>query len=184
MRRLALVTLLFVAACNRRDPNAPTGAYMETRQSDPTALPPPVRPNEWPGAASSKGPSTSGGAGAGRAGAGQGPARPPITTIAARRIVVRWLGCPGSNPSITRTESEARAFAEELRRRAKAGEDFADLATKHSDDASKSRGGALGRFSRGDVAGTTVTAAFDLAIGDVSEVIRADDGFHLFLRTE
>lgn len=155
---------------------------MEARQSDPTAMPPPVRPNEWPGASSSKGPSSSGGTS--RAGTGQGPARPQVTNIAARRIVIRWLGCPGSNPSITRTESEARAFTEELRRRAKAGEDFADLATRHSDDASKSRGGALGRFSRGDVAGTTVAAAFDLAIGEVSEVIRADDGFHLFLRTE
>lgn len=183
MRRLALVAVLVVAGCNRRDPNAPTGAYMETRQSDPTAMPPP-RPTAWPGASLSNGPGAGSGPSASRPATGQGPARPQVTTIAARRIVIRWLGCPGSNPSITRTESEARAFAEELRRRAKAGEDFAELATKHSDDASKSRGGALGRFSRGDVAGTTVAAAFELAIGDVSEVIRADDGFHLFLRTE
>src|SRR5690606_25950078 len=43
----------------------------------------------------------------------------------AQVIVVAWQGAASAAPTITRSEAEARAKAEELRRRLDAGEDFA-----------------------------------------------------------
>jgi len=73
------------------------------------------------------------------------------------------------------TEREARAVLT----RARGGEDFAALARKHSQDTSAANGGDLGFFGRGQMVPEFETAAFDLAVGQVSDLVRSPFGFHL-----
>lgn len=83
------------------------------------------------------------------------------------------------DPSL-RTEAEALALAQELRQRILDGEDFATLAQEYSDDpGSAANGGDLGWFGRGVMVPAFEEAAFSLAVGEVSEPIKTDFGYHL-----
>jgi peptidyl-prolyl cis-trans isomerase D len=75
---------------------------------------------------------------------------------------------------------QAEAQARELATRARAGEDFAQLAREHSDDfGSRDAGGDLG-VSTGDAFPEPFEAALArLAEGEVSEPVRTDAGFHV-----
>jgi peptidyl-prolyl cis-trans isomerase D len=77
-------------------------------------------------------------------------------------------------------EDKSRAKVAEVIRRAKAGEDFARLATEISEDpGSKSKGGDLGWVSKGEMVPAFETAAFALARGEISaEPVRTPFGFH------
>ncbi|MDQ3816708.1 MAG: peptidylprolyl isomerase [Acidobacteriota bacterium] len=73
-----------------------------------------------------------------------------------------------------------RKTAEELRRKAQAGADFAALARQSSEDpASRERGGDLGTFTRNTHTREFDDAAFALKPGAMSDVIQTDFGFHL-----
>ncbi len=73
---------------------------------------------------------------------------------------------------------EALARAEALRARILGGESFEDVARSSSDDpGSKGSGGDLGYSARG--IWPFDEAAFSLAVGDLSEPIRSESGFHL-----
>ncbi len=76
--------------------------------------------------------------------------------------------------------AKARKQAEDLARRAQAGESFEDLASRHSEDAgSKAKKGDLGRFSRGVMVGPFDEAVFDMQPGEISAPVRTDFGFHV-----
>lgn len=78
----------------------------------------------------------------------------------------------------------ARARAEELRARIVGGADFAAVAAEASDDdVSKASGGDLGFVPRGQLAPELDRAAFALAAGEVGELVRSDQGYHI-LRVE
>ncbi len=79
-----------------------------------------------------------------------------------------------------KTEREARAVLA----RAKGGEDFAALARKHSQDTSAANGGDLGFFGRGQMVPEFETAAFGLAVGQVSDLVESPFGFHIIKVTE
>jgi parvulin-like peptidyl-prolyl isomerase len=73
-----------------------------------------------------------------------------------------------------------RARAEELRRKAAGGADFAALARESSDDpSSRERGGDLGSFTRDSHPRAFDTAAFALKPGTVGSVVQTDFGFHV-----
>jgi peptidyl-prolyl cis-trans isomerase C len=68
----------------------------------------------------------------------------------------------------------------DIQARLKKGEDFADLAGKYSDDpGSKERGGDLGYFSRGDMVPAFDKAAFALDVGQTSDIVETDFGYHI-----
>lgn len=77
-----------------------------------------------------------------------------------------------------------RRRAEELRARLERGEEFAALANEHSVDPSAERGGDQGLLSRGDLPPALADVVFALEPGEVSEVVPAEYGFHLFLVRE
>lgn len=65
------------------------------------------------------------------------------------------------------------------------GEDFAELARKFSDDpGSKTNGGELGFFGRGELVPEFENAAFSLNKGEVSDVIQTQFGFHIIKMIE
>jgi len=77
-------------------------------------------------------------------------------------------------------DAEALALANELRSRILAGEDFAALAAAYSDDTgSGANGGDLGWFGKGRMVAPFEEAAFSLPIGQVSEPVKTDFGYHL-----
>ena len=80
------------------------------------------------------------------------------------------------------TKAEARATAEGLLERVRAGEDFAALATEYSQDpASAAAGGDLGWFRRGFMVDEFEDAAFSLLDGGISDVVETEFGFHIIL---
>jgi len=79
-----------------------------------------------------------------------------------------------------KSEEEARRAADDLLAKVKAGADFAELAKASSDDpGSAQRGGDLGWFGRRAMIKPFEDAAFALAPGQVSEVVKTSFGFHI-----
>jgi peptidyl-prolyl cis-trans isomerase C len=73
------------------------------------------------------------------------------------------------------TEKEARDVLAKL----KAGEKFEDLAKKVSLDGSKDFGGDLGYFTAPEMVPEFSKAAFALKVGEVSEPVKTDYGWHI-----
>ncbi len=72
-----------------------------------------------------------------------------------------------------------RERAEEIRRQAQAGADFAALAREHSEGPGASAGGLLGTFAPDELAPAIAAAVRGLRPGAVSEVVRTDAGFQI-----
>ena len=79
-----------------------------------------------------------------------------------------------------RTEEEALAEATRIKKELDEGLDFAEAAKKYSDDAAnKDRGGDLGVFGRDRMVKPFEEKAFSMAIGDVSEPVKTQFGYHI-----
>jgi len=82
-------------------------------------------------------------------------------------------------------KSAARRKLADLRAKIVAGADFSEMAQKFSDDkGSAVRGGDLGAFMRGQMVPPFEKAAFSLPVGQVSDIVETDFGFHLILVDE
>lgn len=70
--------------------------------------------------------------------------------------------------------------AEEIRRRALAGEDFYDLARRYSDGPNAQMGGRIGFLEKGKSLKEIDSVLFTLKAGEISPVVKTKAGFHLF----
>ncbi|MFO8152319.1 peptidylprolyl isomerase [Thioalkalivibrio sp.] len=77
------------------------------------------------------------------------------------------------------TIAEAREKAEELRARARADEDFAGLAISHSDAPDALEGGDMGWRGAADIPTLYARKAILMRPGEVSQVLRSPNGFHI-----
>jgi peptidyl-prolyl cis-trans isomerase C len=95
--------------------------------------------------------------------------------VRARHILIRVP------PTASKSDKDAaRKKIEEAQKELKKGGDFAELAKKYSEDpGSKERGGDLGYFSRGDMVEAFDKTAFSLNVGQTSDIIQTDFGYHI-----
>ncbi len=89
-------------------------------------------------------------------------------------------------PSASEEEKDrARKRVAEIRERALKGEDFAELARKHSEDpGSATNGGDLGFFTRDRMVKPFADAAFALKAGEISDVVETRFGYHVIKVTD
>jgi len=77
-------------------------------------------------------------------------------------------------------QTKARTLIDSLLALVRAGEDFATLAKKYSEDpGSADRGGELGFIQRGDFVREFEEVAFALKPGEISDVVKTQFGFHI-----
>jgi parvulin-like peptidyl-prolyl isomerase len=77
-----------------------------------------------------------------------------------------------------------RKLAEDLLKRARAGEDFAKLAKEYSEDpGSKDKGGEY-KFPRGQMVPEFESAAFSLGTNQISEIVTTQFGYHIIKLSE
>lgn len=108
----------------------------------------------------------------------------PEEQVHARHILIaiKTAGAPADQGADSQglDKPQARAKAEEVLKRVKAGEDFASLAKQYSmDPGSKENGGDLGWFSRGRMVPEFEKAAFALQVGQISDLVESPFGFHI-----
>ena len=72
--------------------------------------------------------------------------------------------------------------ANKLKSEINSEEDFARLATEHSQCPSGKQGGNLGVFSEGQMVKPFEDATFALSVGSVSEPVQTQFGYHLIYR--
>ncbi len=101
--------------------------------------------------------------------------------VHARHILIAFKGSPAAQTGKKElTEDEAKAKAEDIRKKIAAGAKFEDLAKTESDDVgSAANGGDLGNFNHGQMVPEFEKAAFELKPGEVSQVVRTQFGYHI-----
>ncbi len=111
--------------------------------------------------------------------AGSAPQR-----IAAKHILISYLGSEHKMAGATRSETEARALAEQIVKQAKAPDANWDaLAAQYTEEpGGKERAGDLGSFGHGQMVPAFDRAAFALPVGGISDVVQSPFGFHVIKR--
>ncbi|MHA1202302.1 MAG: peptidylprolyl isomerase [Candidatus Heimdallarchaeaceae archaeon] len=76
-----------------------------------------------------------------------------------------------------------RSEADRLLKEIQSGAEFTELAKNHSLCSSGKKGGSLGFFTRGKMVKEFEKAAFSLAKGELSDVVKTEFGYHIIKRT-
>lgn len=72
----------------------------------------------------------------------------------------------------------------EVAKKLKDGGDFAELAKEYSTDGSAASGGELGFFGRGQMVPEFEEKAFSMKVGDISDPVKTENGYHLIHVTD
>jgi peptidyl-prolyl cis-trans isomerase C len=102
--------------------------------------------------------------------------------VTARHILIRFKDSPVPlrEGQVDRTDAEALAKAKEVRAAIAGGADFAEAAKKDSDDTGSGvNGGSLGSFGRGSMVKPFEEVAFAQKVGELSEPIKTQFGYHI-----
>nr|CDQ33567.1 Peptidyl-prolyl cis-trans isomerase SurA [Virgibacillus halodenitrificans] len=103
---------------------------------------------------------------------GQSEQKTVVTENQVRHILI------GTNPN--RSDEQAKALAEDIRRRIAGGESFAELAQQYSDDdGSALDGGELGWVRPGQMVPSFENAVNDMDVGELSQPVRSRFGYHV-----
>jgi parvulin-like peptidyl-prolyl isomerase len=106
----------------------------------------------------------------------------PPGSIRTSHILISYSGA--ERATSTRTKEEAKQLAGDIDKKARAGEDFAELATAYSDCPTAEKGGDLGFFKKGRMVKPFEDASFALEPGQVSGVVETKFGYHIIMRTQ
>ena len=101
--------------------------------------------------------------------------------IQASHILVSHVDAQNSSSLLTKAEALDRI--QDVKSRVSSGGTFTEIATEFSDCPSSEKGGDLGTFGRGAMVKAFDVAAFELEVGEVSEVVETEFGYHLIHRT-
>ncbi len=99
-----------------------------------------------------------------------------------RHLLIRYAGAKNAKPEVTRTREQARELAEQLRASIRSPQDFVQAIEQNSEDSSRARGGDIGSVGRGRLDPAFETALFGLKVGERSDVIESEFGFHVIER--
>jgi len=93
---------------------------------------------------------------------------------------------PNTDPNADPNEAKkiAKAKTEDLLKQLKDGADFAELAKSHSACPSAPKGGDLGFFPRGQTVPEFENVAFELEIGQISDIVETEYGYHIIKVTD
>ena len=159
-----------VAACDKptATTSVPPDAVSVAASAATSAAPSPVpSPSPSPSAAASAAPAA------------------PVDAIIAQHVLVAYKGAKRAPKGVTRSKSEAKARAQEVVAKVRAGTPFEEVVKQYSDDAgSVDRMGSLGKFRRDAMDPAFSAAAFALRPGEVSEPVETPFGFHVIKRTQ
>lgn len=107
--------------------------------------------------------------------------------IAVRAIWIAYAGAKGARADLTRTHAEAHERADMVAGVAQmSGESFVELERKYSDRSGLVTGGGAGAIlerGNGLLPKAAETAAFRLAVGEVSPAVETEEGFVVVKRT-
>lgn len=106
--------------------------------------------------------------------------------VRASHILIAYKGASKADAKITRSKDEARKEAETVLAEAKKNPaDFGKLAEKYTDDPSgKSKGGDLDFFGKGKMSKNFEDTAFGMKVGDISDIVETEFGFHIIKVTD
>ncbi len=103
----------------------------------------------------------------------------------AKHLLVQYKGSARAAATITRTEDEAKARATEAMKKARSGTKFEDLVKEYSDEpGAAQRGGDLGKFHKGQMVPEFQNAVEKLKVGEVSDLVKTQFGYHVIQRTQ
>ena len=98
--------------------------------------------------------------------------------VEASHILIKTVD--DANKELTKAKKEAaKKKAEEVLKKVKDGGDFAKLAKEYSQDSSAESGGSLGFFSKGDMVEPFEKSAFSLKVGEISDIVETQYGYHI-----
>ncbi|HMI93358.1 MAG TPA: peptidylprolyl isomerase [Polyangiales bacterium] len=104
------------------------------------------------------------------------------SSISARHILIAYKGAQRAAPEVTRSRDEARTLAQQVATDARAGKDWQALWKEHSNEPGGGEGGSLGTFGRGQMVPAFEQVAFELGVGEISDVVETPFGFHVIER--